>query len=652
MVVQEWICSVKNYLLSLPRGVKRALMASFDAVAIPIALWLALMIRLGGDISPYVHHLYVIIPYLLPATLLVFVWLGLYRSILRFAGSEIVWSIVKGVALSTLTIAAVITFHRLHGFPRSVLLIYGMLMVFYMVGIRIVIRNFFTTGGNTRGGRKTAIFGAGEAGNELAHILSRNVEIDVVCFIDDNRSLAGGVMAGLPVYHTSEIEYLIKEEGIEQILLAIPNASRRRRKEIIDSLECYPVHVYTIPAVEDIIAGRASVADLREIDISDLLGRDPVAPDRELFRACVDDKVVMVTGAGGSIGSELCRQIIGLRPKVLVLYEASEYALYSIQQEMEHLAQEHGNGMVTEVKALLGNVQDRARLDAVLSRFGVQTIYHTAAYKHVPIVEYNITAGVLNNIFGTRTLAETAVAHGVEVFVSISTDKAVRPTNVMGATKRFAELILQGLAETTKATRFCMVRFGNVLDSSGSVVPVFRKQIRLGGPVTVTHPEVVRYFMTIEEAAQLVIQAGSLGTGGDVFVLDMGDPVRIDDLARKMIRLMGLSVKDDDNPDGDIAIEYTGLRPGEKLFEELLIGDHVEGTRHPMILRAMEAMIPWQRMQKHLDELLQACQESEYETIRSILLAVVNDYAPNGDIVDHMRSAVVTPLRKEPGALH
>ncbi len=634
--MRRWLDEFKRSLISLPRVAKRAIMLALDSLAIPVALWAALAIRTGGEVSPYITNALIALPFLVLLTIPVFIRLGLYRSILRFAGPEIILSILKGVTLSVLVLAATIALGRLHEFPRSVMLIYWLLMVFYMVGIRYLIRIFFAQETSAPKGRKTAIYGAGMAGHKLATMLESNNEIEPVCFFDDNRALDGSMVGGLPVHHTAEIGDVIERLGIEQILLALPNVSRHRRKAIIDSLEAFPVHVYTIPAIEDIVSGKARVDEIREIDISDLLGRDAVEPDAELFRACITDRVVMVTGAGGSIGSELCRQIVGLEPKALILFELSEYALYQIHDELEQHLREAGRSGAFPIKAMLGNVQDRDRLRAIISGFGVQTIYHTAAYKHVPIVEYNITDGVLNNIFGTRAVAETAVETGVETFVSVSTDKAVRPTNVMGATKRFAELILQGLADTDSATRFCMVRFGNVLDSSGSVVPVFRRQIRQGGPVTVTHPDVQRYFMTIQEAAQLVIQAGSMGQGGDVFVLDMGEPVRINDLARKMIHLMGMSVRDEQNPEGDIAITYTGLRPGEKLYEELLIGDNVEKTRHPMIMRAMEAMLPWPEMQAHLDSLYEACKNADYEKIRSILLAVVNDYAPNSEIVDHL----------------
>jgi FlaA1/EpsC-like NDP-sugar epimerase len=466
-----------------------------------------------------------------------------------------------------------------------------------------------------------------------------------VAFIDDDESIVNRVVSGLQVYESSRIEQLLDDTGAQEVLLAIPSVSRSRRKEILDSLGQYPVRVRSIPGFMDLAAGRVSVSDLQEVDIADLLGRDAVPPRQELFERCIKGKVVMVTGAGGSIGSELCRQILATSPSCLILFEHSEFNLYSIQTELE--SQIRLESLPIKLISILGTVRNQRRLHDLMRRWQVATIYHAAAYKHVPIVEHNVAEGVLNNVQGTLMLAQAAVQAGVANFVLISTDKAVRPTNVMGCSKRLAEMLLQALSceaepqllgennqPSINQTRFTMVRFGNVLGSSGSVIPLFRQQIEAGGPVTVTHPDIIRYFMTIPEAAQLVIQAGSMGQGGDVFVLDMGEPVNILQLAEKMIRLSGLSVRSADNQLGDIAIEFTGLRPGEKLYEELLIGDNVTPTEHPMIMRANEEFLSWSTLGKELQLLFLALEADDYDQVREQLRTLVNGYAPESEIVD------------------
>jgi FlaA1/EpsC-like NDP-sugar epimerase len=464
-----------------------------------------------------------------------------------------------------------------------------------------------------------------------------------VAFVDDKRALISRRINGITVHSSVELPHLIRSLGIRRLLLAMPAASRRRRQEILSSLEDLEVHVQSVPELSDVISGRARIDELRDVDVNDLLGRDPVPPIQSLFRSCIEGKSVMVTGAGGSIGSELCRQIIMLSPSKIVLFELSELALYSIDQELRKIVVRLG--LQTELVPLLGSVHHRQRVRDSMFAFGVQTVYHAAAYKHVPMVEHNMIEGLHNNVVGTWYTAEAAMDASVETFVLISTDKAVNPTNVMGATKRFAELVLQGLQARSPSTRFCMVRFGNVLDSSGSVVPLFREQIKNGGPVTVTHPEVIRYFMTIPEAAQLVIQAGAMGTGGDVFVLDMGQPVRIADLARRMIHLSGLSVRDSSSPDGDIEIQYTGLRTAEKLYEELLIGSNVAGTEHPRIMRAVEHSLPWARIQELLEDLLIALSNFDCPRAISRLGDAVQEYNPTGDIKDYVwqRRAALRP---------
>jgi FlaA1/EpsC-like NDP-sugar epimerase len=456
----------------------------------------------------------------------------------------------------------------------------------------------------------------------------------VVAFFDDNADLHRSEIAGIAVRAPEDFASVLDVEGFTSVLLSIPSASRKRRLEIISRIEGFRVSVKTVPSMHDLVSGNAKVEELREVEIDDLLGRDSMQPIPELLTQCIRGKSVMVTGAGGSIGSELCRQIILQQPSRLVLFERSEFALYQIEQELSALPAQ--NGVQTEVIPILGSVKHQQRVGQVFRAFGVQTIYHAAAYKHVPLVERNFIEGVRNNVFGTWRAAAAARDAGVETFVLISTDKAVRPTNVMGATKRFAELILQAFAREGGPTRYCMVRFGNVLGSSGSVVPLFRKQIQEGGPVTVTHPDITRYFMTIPEAATLVLQAGAMGSGGDVFVLDMGAPVKIIDLARRMIRLSGLEVRDAEHPDGDIEIVFSGLRPGEKLYEELLIGENVTGTAHPLIMRAEERELTWAELHAALGEIDAACHRFECDTIRGILEQVVDGYRPQGEICDHM----------------
>ena len=475
--------------------------------------------------------------------------------------------------------------------------IYSCFALLYVAGSRFLVRYYLLTRYVQPTVARVAIYGAGDAGARLSTVLSTTRAFDPLIFIDDNKSLHGRMVNGIKVFPPEELPTLIKDRNIDRILLALPTLTRRRRREILSELEPLGVHVQTVPEFEQLVTGDANVGDIREVDVCDLLGRDSVPPKAGLFDACIRDRVVMVTGAGGSIGSELCRQIIGLGPRRLVLFEMSELALYNIERELRTFAEQ--NSLHVELVGLIGNAHHKQRMREILQAYRVETVYHAAAYKHVPIVEQNVIEGIYNNVIATWYTAEAAHETDVETFVLVSTDKAVNPTNVMGATKRFAEMVLQGLHHRGSKTRFCMVRFGNVLASSGSVVPLFNEQIKAGGPVTVTHPEVIRYFMTIPEAAQLVIQAGSMANGGDVFVLDMGKPVRICDLARRMIHLMGLTVRDEQHPDGDIEIAYTGLRPAEKLYEELLIGNNVTGTQHPMILRAIEHFLPWEKVQSH-----------------------------------------------------
>src|SRR5579864_2231025 len=615
--------SAARAILALPRQQKRLIMLLADAVAIPVALWAALILKFDR-IDPFLERTAAYFLVTLGASLVIFSMLGLYRAVIRFMGPRSMLTVVTGV---TLSVAVVVVFDRFVSkseVPLSAFAIFWALALLYAIGSRFFVRYLFSQTLNGKSAARVAIYGAGDAGARLSGVLLGGPDFEPVAFIDDKKSLQGSSINGLTVFGPDVLPQLVREQQIDRILLAMPSASRRRRREILTALEPLGVHVQSLPNLSDLISGRAQFNELCDVDVGDLLGRDPVPARPKLFGACIRGKCVLVTGAGGSIGSELCRQIVRLDPARLVLFEMSELALYNIQRELEEVAAHER--LTVEIVPLLGNAHHRHRVREVLAAFGVQTVYHAAAYKHVPIVEYNVVEGIHNNVISTWYTAEAALETGVETFVLISTDKAVNPANVMGATKRLAELVLQALQERTTHTRFCMVRFGNVLASSGSVVPLFQEQIRRGGPVTVTHPDVIRYFMTIPEAAQLVLQAGCMAKGGDVFVLDMGRPVRIEDLARRLINLMGLTVREGSNPDGDIEIEYTGLRTAEKLFEELLIGSNVTGTDHPMILRAIEHRLPWMRMQQILNEQLVALSSFDCHKALGLLAESVAEY--------------------------
>jgi FlaA1/EpsC-like NDP-sugar epimerase len=637
----SWGNSAAAAILALPRETKRLVMATADAIAIPTALWAALALKFDR-LDPLLDRTFAHFAVAIVSALFFFWVFGLYRAVIRFMGLKAMTTVIAGVSLSVLVLAA---FDRLvahHQIPLSALGIYWALALPYVGGSRFVARYLFLRRSGARGtAARVAIYGAGNAGARVCSALLGGPDFEPVAFIDDKKSLQGSSINGLAVYSPESLKDLVRQRRIDRILLALPSVSRRRRREILVQLEPLGVHVQSLPNLSDLISGKAQFNDLCDVDVSDLLGRDPVPPRPKLFGSCIRRKCVLVTGAGGSIGSELCRQIIRLGPSRLVLFEMSELALYNIQRELEEVSVHEK--LDAEIVPLLGNAHHRHRVREVLATFGVQTVYHAAAYKHVPIVEHNVVEGIHNNVISTWYTAEAALETGVETFVLISTDKAVNPANVMGATKRLAELVLQALQERTTHTRFCMVRFGNVLASSGSVVPLFQEQIRRGGPITVTHPDVIRYFMTIPEAAQLVVQAGSMAKGGDVFVLDMGRPVRIDDLARRLVNLMGLTVRDVHNPDGDIEIEYTGLRTAEKLFEELLIGSNVTGTDHPMIMRAMEHRLSWLKMQQILNELLVALASFDCHRALALLTEAVAEYQADAEIRDYVwtRKAVL-----------
>jgi len=637
----SWNVSAAAAVLALPRETKRLIMATADAVAIPTALWAALALKFDR-LDPGLDRTFAYFVVAIVSALFFFAVFGLYRAVVRFMGPRAMLAVIGGMSLSVLVLAAFDRYLASHQVPLSAFGIYWALALPWVGGSRFVARYLFLRRSGARGtAARVAIYGAGNAGARLCSVLLGGPDFEPVALIDDKKSLQGSSIHGIRIYAPESLQELVKKRRIDRILLAMPSASRRRRREILTQLEPLAVHVQSLPNLSDLISGRAQINELCDVDVSDLLGRDPVPPRPKLFGSCIRGKCVLVTGAGGSIGSELCRQIIRLEPSRLVLFEISELALYNIQRELEDVAAH--DKLSVEIVPLLGSAHHRHRVREVLSTFGVQTIYHAAAYKHVPIVEHNVVEGIHNNVISTWYSAEAALETGVETFVLISTDKAVNPANVMGATKRLAELVLQALQERTTQTRFCMVRFGNVLASSGSVVPLFQEQIRRGGPVTVTHPDVIRYFMTIPEAAQLVIQAGSMAKGGDVFVLDMGRPVRIDDLARRMVNLMGLTVRDAGNPEGDIEIEYTGLRTAEKLFEELLIGTNVMGTDHPMIMRAMEHHLTWTKMQQILNEMLVALASFDCHRTLALLAESVAEYQSDLDIRDYVwaRKAVL-----------
>jgi FlaA1/EpsC-like NDP-sugar epimerase len=623
---------MQQFFNSLSRKNKRLIMLAADAVLLPVALWTAIALRFGEVFPAAFRHYEFLL--LAPLTAIpVFVKLGLYRAVIRYMEEKVGLTVLYGVTLSVVLLVALNAFIEFRDIPRSVYLIYWAIALVYIMGSRMLARSFFRHYASGRPARKqVAIYGAGATGVKLAVALRNGPDFIVRAFVDDSPELKGSEISGVRVYSHDELGEMLKSKEIEQVLLAIPSASRKRRSEIIAEIGKFKIPVKTIPSMLDLVNGTAKVEDIREIEIEDLLGRDSALPDEVLMKKCIEGKSVMVTGAGGSIGSELCRQIMQQSPVRLVLFEKSEFALYQIELELNKIKE--GLRTDTEIVPILGSVTHLRLVEKVIRRFGVQTIYHAAAYKHVPLVEHNLIEGVRNNVFGTWRTAEAARLAGVETFVLISTDKAVRPTNVMGASKRFAELVLQAYARQFSGTRFCMVRFGNVLGSSGSVVPLFKTQIAQGGPITVTHPEITRYFMTIPEAASLVLQAGAMGKGGDVFVLDMGSPVKIVELARRMVELSGLKVLDEENPDGDIEIRFTGLRPGEKLYEELLIGDTVSGTAHPLIMRAEELELPWEVLRERLEQVDVAAHQFDCDAIRNVLLDVVQGYKPSVGICD------------------
>jgi FlaA1/EpsC-like NDP-sugar epimerase len=658
--------------LALPRAVKRGVVLTLDAALCLLSVWLAFYLRSGSftplsgpAIWPAVASVALALP--------VFITSGLYRAIFRYSGLPAMVAVGRAMLLYGLAFAAIFTFWGVDGVPRTVGLIQPILLL-VVVGASRAAARVWLGGLYFRQLRKASlpqalIYGAGSAGRQLASAMTNSPEIRVVGFMDDDDRLHGHVLNGLPIYSPADLTEVLSVSPITDVLLALPSVSRQRRNEILNALKIHKVAVRTLPGLSDIATGKVSLSDVRELDIDDLLGREPVKPNGLLLNLNTHGKTVLVTGAGGSIGSELCRQILKTNPKQLLLVEMSEFALYQIHQELQSIlagellsVSEPVDGESAEavdvvieprieIVPLLASVCDEVRMHEIMDTWKPHTVYHAAAYKHVPLVEHNPAEGVRNNVWGTRTCAEAAMRNSVRNFVLISTDKAVRPTNIMGATKRLAEMVLQALAEvnaavaaqggraSTTKTTFSMVRFGNVLGSSGSVVPLFREQIKNGGPITLTHADITRYFMTIPEAAQLVIQAGAMGQGGDVFVLDMGQPVKIIDLARRMVELSGLTVRDENYAEGDIEITVTGLRPGEKLYEELLIGDNPKPTQHARIMKAHEQFLPWSQLEGKLNALSIAMSVNDVPVIRGLLQQLVSGYLPSGEVVDWVHMA-------------
>ena len=637
---------LNDAILKLPRLTKRAIALLADVAMCLLSVWLAFYLRTGvfhalhsGVIAAMIVAVLTAVP--------IFIVSGLYRAVFRYEGFAAAVAIMQAMAAYTLIYAVIFTVFGVDKVPRTVGIIQPALLIVFVFLSRGLVR-LFLSGEYQLQIRESKlprviIYGAGNTGRQLLYALESGRAVRVAAFVDDDKRLQGCMLGGLKIYPPRRIPALLRAFGSNTVLLAIPSASRSRRREIVNSLQQCKANVRTVPSYDEIASGKVAVNTLRELEIDELLGRDPVAPKKELLVKTVQHKTVMVTGAGGSIGSELCRQIIRLEPVRLLLAERSEFAVYQIYHELlEHTAK----GTQVEVVPLLADVTDADRMREIMQTWRPQTVYHAAAYKHVPMVEHNPLEGVENNVFGTLIAARAAKDAGVEDFVLISTDKAVRPTNVMGASKRMAELVLQAMAQTDPGrTIFTMVRFGNVLGSSGSVVPRFREQIRSGGPVTLTHPDITRYFMTIPEASQLVLQAASLGRGGDVFLLDMGKPVKIYDLAVRMIALSGLTVKDKEHPNGDIEIQITGLRPGEKLYEELLIGDEPQKTEHPRIFRAVEKSLPMQRMKELTGELVEALAKRDRAWVMRIIQEAVPEFAPRDGIGDW-----VTLFEKEQSA--
>ncbi len=666
-LARSYLSQLALPILALPRPAKRMVVLTVDLCLCVLAVWLAYFLRLGEFVSftgqsTWAGGMALASAVSIATALPLFVVSGLYRAIFRYGGWPALLAVAKAVGIYSVIYASIFTVMGATAVPRTVGLIQPILLLLLVGSSRAFARVWLGEKYQSilqRASRpKVLIYGAGHTGRQLVAAMANNHEMQVVGFLDDDERLQGQLLYGQPIYGVGDLESLIHELEVKHVLLAMPSIGRNHRNQILANLAPYKVAVRTLPSFNDLAQGKVSVSDVRELDVDDLLGREPVQPDTDLLHQNIGGKTVLVTGAGGSIGSELCRQIVACQPKQLLLVEVSEVALYQIHRELEalllgerlslndHVDEDFAATVSVELIPLLASACDSGRMQEIMQTWRPHTVYHAAAYKHVPLVEHNPAAGVRNNVWGTWVCAEAALLSGAENFVLISTDKAVRPTNIMGASKRLAEMVLQAIAARGgHATAFSMVRFGNVLGSSGSVVPLFRQQIKNGGPITLTHLEITRYFMTIPEAAQLVIQAGAMGyldggMSGDVFVLDMGEPVKIIDLAHRMIELSGLTVKDASNAEGDIEISVTGLRPGEKLFEEMLIGDNPEATVHPRILKAREHFLPWHKLEARLEVLNEALTDNNIQMTRGLLSELVNGYQPSGDIVDWIHLAI------------
>lgn len=631
----------------LPRMKKQLILMVFDLCVFVLSQWVSFSLVYGTwyapSLSPFLWEPLVSVLIFFP----IFIRSGMYRAVVQHTGDHFFFTIIKSVTYSVVLTALVIYLLSPETIKPVFWFVFAFVVLMTIGGSRLLARQLLYVSNPHIVRIPVAIYGAGAAGIQLSMAFRQSIEFKPVVFLDDDPKLHRREIHGLMVHDPAELKTLIKRFSLQRVLLAIPSVSRFRRREILQFLEELPIHVQEIPGLAELASGMKRVDDVQEVCVEDLLGREPIPPKQDLLEACITEKNVLVTGAGGSIGSELCRQIIKLRPHRLVLVEQSEYFLYAIEDELRRVIEEMQGAELIELIPILGSVLHRKRMQSVMTTFNIQTIYHAAAYKHVPIIEFNPIEGIQNNIFGTWRLVQAAIDGGVETFILISTDKAVRPTNVMGATKRFAELILQAYAKTQQDVCFSMVRFGNVLASSGSVIPLFYKQIKRGGPVTVTDPNVTRYFMTIPEATQLVIQAGAMARCGDVFILDMGSPVNILGLARRMIQLSGLTVRDEKNVNGDIAIQITGLRPGEKLYEELLIENNTLPTDHPMIMRAVEEYLPWATVEEYLEQLAEASKEFDYMQLRKVLMEAVKGYQPSSGIQDWLWIARSDPLSRK-----
>ncbi|AMT96339.1 MULTISPECIES: polysaccharide biosynthesis protein [Psychrobacter] len=624
--------SITEYLLSLPRGLKRTVMFSADFAMSCVCLFLALSLRYGNiahHISPAILFFYAAIPIIGLYTI------GFYKGVARGFLDNVMGTVAQLFFVLIIIFEIIIYLNPLESIPRSVPIIFLFLYFIWLWNSRLIIRELLMR----RWGQHRAhlrnegscdnivIYGAGDAGRNLLKGLRNSHNYNVVAYVDDDHQLIGGYLLDKKIYAAHELEFVIRKYDVAQVFLALPSVNRTQKRKIIEKLSGISIKIQDLPSLKELADGKVTVSSMRKVDILDVLDRQTVEPNMHLLQKNISGKCVLVTGAGGSIGSELCRQVIKNQPKCLVLYESSEYALYSIHQELIAFQSKHNSYQTIDIIAVIGNVTNEDNLYRILTQHQIKTVYHAAAYKHVPLVEHNPFEGVINNTKGTYHCARAAIEANVETFVLISTDKAVRPTNVMGATKRLAELVCQGLSKTSNSTCISMVRFGNVLGSSGSVIPVFTKQIEEGKSITVTHPNVTRYFMTIPEASNLVIQAGAMATGGEVFVLDMGEPVKIVDLARRMIHLSGHETKTAENPDGDIEIVFTGLRPGEKLYEELIIGDdNVEGTDHPLIMQAMEHSFPLNDIENILFELTEKQKQHDVNWLKAQFRQFVDGY--------------------------